>query len=286
MEIQWFPGHMTKSMRMMEENIALCDGIIFVLDARAAFSCLNEKLLKVFGSKPVVYALNKSDLISKECASLLVKNLQSEGKRVVSLNGTQKRDVANLYNAVTESLKERIESYKKKGIVRPLRVMVAGVPNTGKSTIINSFCGEKRAVTGDKAGVTRGKQWIRLKDIELLDTPGTMPPKFENQYYAKHLAYIGSINDAILDKDGLCLELISELSLKYPDCLCKKYGIENIGEFQPLEIFEIICKKRGFIMRGNEFDYERGAIAILDDFRKGRIGKICFETEKYNEKNN
>lgn len=286
MEIQWFPGHMTKSMRMMEENVALCDGIIFVLDARAPFSCINQKLLTVFGSKPVVYALNKSDLVSKESVSLIVKELKNEGKTAVSLNGTQKRDVASLYNAVTESLKEKLESYKKKGIVRPLRIMVAGVPNTGKSTIINSFCGEKRAVTGDKAGVTRGKQWIRLKEIELLDTPGTMPPKFENQYYAKHLAYIGSINDAILDKEGLALELISELSLRAPNCLSEKYGIENIGEIQPIEIFELICKKRGFIMRGNEFDYERGAIAVLDDFRKGRIGKICFETERYNEKNN
>lgn len=285
-DIQWFPGHMTKSMRMMEESVALCDGIIFVLDARAPFACINEKLLSVFGNRPVVYALNKADLVTKQSVAVVLNVFSSEGKKAVALNGTQKKDVNALYNAVVESLSFKLENYKKKGIKRPLRVMVAGVPNTGKSTIINSFCGEKRAVTGDKAGVTRGKQWIRMRDIELLDTPGTMPPKFENQNYAKHLAYVGSINDAILDKEDLALELIKEIVARGFNIFTEKYSIDEPDKLQPIEIFEIICKKRGFIMRGNEFDYERGATAVLDDFRKGRLGKICLENVRYDEKNN
>ncbi len=281
--IQWFPGHMTKSVRMMEENVKLCHGIIFVLDARAPFACVNEKLLTLFGSKPVLYALNKSDLIDKSAVSAIVASFKKEGKTVIPTNGTLKKDVNVLYGAVCEMLLPVIEKNREKGISKPLRVMVAGVPNTGKSTVINSLCGEKRAVTGDKAGVTRGKQWIKLKDIELLDTPGTMPPRFENQYYAKHLAYIGSINDAILDKESLCLELLGELKTVAEKDLREKYGLSDISKMAPLELYDAICRRRGFILRGNEPDYERGARAIIDDFRKGRIGKICLETQRYYE---
>ena len=154
--------------------------------------------------------------------------------------------------------------------------MVAGIPNTGKSTIINSLCGGKKAITGDKAGVTKGKQWVRLRELELLDTPGTMPPAFDNQILAKHLAYIGSMNDANIDFNDLAFELLKELQVTYPNLLKSKYGIENT-EVETLELFDAICVRRGFLRRGGEFDYDRCAVAIIDDFRKGRIGKIILD---------
>jgi len=274
---------MTKSMRMMEENVKLCDGIIYVLDARAPFACINKKLLGIFQGKPIVFALNKADLIAKEDVARIIKNLSFLSGTIVPLNGTVKKDVTVLYAEALKMLSEKINKNKEKGVFKTMRVMVAGVPNTGKSTIINSLCGEKRAVTGDKAGVTRGKQWIKLRDIELLDTPGTMPPKFENQYYARHLAFIGSINDSILDAETLCFEFIKEISVTHPVELKDKYNLSAVEGVEPLDIYNEICKKRGFILRGNEFDYERGARAVIDDFRKGRIGKICLETEEHHE---
>ena len=164
---------------------------------------------------------------------------------------------------------------KAKGIKKVVRVMVCGIPNTGKSTVINSLSGKKQAQTGDKAGVTKGKQWIKLYDIELLDTPGTMPPSFENQTYAHHLAYIGSINDAILDMESLALDFIEEMTQNHGGVLSAKYGVDE--SLTPLQIFEGIAKARGFLLRGGEFDYERCSRAIFDDFRKGRIGKVCLE---------
>ncbi|MBP5193283.1 MAG: ribosome biogenesis GTPase YlqF [Clostridia bacterium] len=280
MEIQWFPGHMTKSMRMMEESVKLCDGIIYVVDARAPFACVNANLFKIFANKPVLIVVNKADLVAVADLDKIVANLGKEGYAAVCVNGTLQKEVAKIYSAVVGLLAEKISKNKEKGVNKPLRMMVAGIPNTGKSTVINSLCGEKRAITGNKAGVTRGKQWIRLKDIELLDTPGTMPPKFENQYYARHLGYIGSINDDILDLESLCLEFIGEMKEGYPNELKEKYGLSDISG-EPLGIFEEICKKRGYLFKGGEYDYTRGARAVFDDFRKGRMGRICLETQRY-----
>ncbi|MBQ4053943.1 MAG: 50S ribosome-binding GTPase, partial [Clostridia bacterium] len=151
----------------------------------------------------------------------------------------------------------------------------AGIPNTGKSTLVNLISGQKRAKTGDKAGVTRDVRWLKCGAFDLLDTPGTMPPAFDNQYHARHLAYIGSINDDILDMDDIALELLGELAQTYPQCLTERYGITDYSE--KLAMYEALCKRRGFIFRGGEYDYERGAKALIDDFRKGRIGKICLE---------
>ena len=162
-----------------------------------------------------------------------------------------------------------------KGLNRTFRFMIAGIPNTGKSTIVNLLSGQKRAKTGDKAGVTRDVRWLRCGAFDLLDTPGTMPPSFENQYHARHLAYIGSINDDILDMDDIALELLGELATLYPEYLTERYGITDFSE--KLGMYEALCKRRGFILRGGEFDYERGAKALIDDFRKGRIGRICLE---------
>lgn len=275
-KIQWFPGHMTKAMRMMEENVKLVDGVLFVLDARAPFACENASLEKLFSGKPILYLLNKSDLISASDRDYLVSKFENSGKKAVFTAGTDSRGCKNVIAAFKELNKEKLERNEKKGITKVLRAMVVGVPNTGKSTVINCLCGKKVAATGDKAGVTRGKQWIRTEGIELLDTPGTMPPSVKNNDLALHLAYVGCLNDALLDQSELCLLLLGELIKICPELLEQKYGID-VRERQPLAVYEDICAKRGYLQRGGVFDYERCGKAVIEDFRKCRIGKVCLE---------
>ena len=274
--LQWFPGHMTAAMRMMEDNLKSVDGVMIVLDARAPRASLNSKLDKLFNNKKILYVLNKCDLIDGSDVKRTVAEFTAEGKETVAVSAMDKRAVDLLYSRIFALLKEKLDRNKEKGIFKPIRIMVAGIPNTGKSTIINALCGGKKAVTGNKAGVTKGKQWVRLKDLELLDTPGTMPPAFDNQTLAKHLAYIGSMNDANIDFNDLAYELIGELKVKYPELLKIKYGLEET-DLPTLELFEKICVRRGFLRRGGEYDYERCATAVIDDFRKGRIGKIILD---------
>ena len=273
--IQWFPGHMTKAMREMEAKRDLCDGIVCVLDARAPMSSVNKNFKKIFGEKPVLYVLNKADLADASKTDGFLKLFESKGKYCVkcdSTNPSSKRILLQKLNEITEEKRARAEA---KGVNRTFRFMVAGIPNTGKSTLVNLISGQKRAKTGDKAGVTRDVRWLRCGAFDLLDTPGTMPPSFDDQYHAKHLAYIGSINDDILDMDDIALELLGELAGIYPQYLTERYGITDYSE--KLGMYEALCKRRGFILRGGEYDYERGAKALIDDFRKGRIGKITME---------
>ena len=272
--IQWFPGHMTKAMRMMQENVPACDGLIYVLDARCPAASFNEKLLKISGSKPVLYILNKSDLADNKADSLL-NIIGGEQGNAVKINAANASSRKTILRALDKLVEEKREKNLQKGYTKVFRFMVVGVPNTGKSTVINLLAGSKRTVTGDKAGVTRGKQWIRLENFELLDTPGTMPPAFENQKLALHLAYVGSINDDILDLDDISLALLEELYEKYPARLEERYGITG---GTPLEMLEAVAKRRGLILRGGEYDYERAERAVLDDFRKGRLGAITLDT--------
>ena len=268
---------MTKALRMMEDNLKLVDGVVCVLDARAPFACFNKKLISVFNNKPVLYLVNKADLISEADKSKIANALKEKGYRFIFTVGTEQKDGKSVYNTVIEMFSEKLEARAAKGINKTLRFMVCGVPNTGKSTVINSLAKKKQAATGDKAGVTKGKQWIKLDRIELLDTPGTMPPSFENQIYAHHLAYIGAINDDILDMEGLCLDFIEEMTRINKEALEARFKITAEGA--PLEIFDAICRARGFFLRGGDSDYTRCAKAVFDDFRKGRMGKICLETE-------
>ena len=273
--LQWFPGHMTAAMRMMEENLKAVDGVIIVLDARAPFSSVNRKLDGLFKDKKILYVLNKCDLAESAGVQQAVKKFREENKTAVSVCATDKRTVDALYGALLTLFKDKITRNKEKGIFKPMRVMVAGIPNTGKSTIINALSGGKKTQTGNKAGVTRGKQWVRLKELELLDTPGTMPPAFDDQQSALKLAYIGSMNDANIDFSDLAFELLKELGGKYPELLFARYGIEAGTE--PLEMMNAVCVRRGFLLKGGDYDYERCAAAIIDDFRKGRIGKIFLD---------
>ena len=272
--IQWFPGHMTKAMRMMEDSVKLCDGVLVILDARAPAATYNKNLKKLFGNRPVLYVLNKSDLADEGRAKGFCALIERGGAYALPLCATDSSAAKRVGAKISSMLSEKHRKDEEKGMRRPDRLMVAGIPNTGKS--INALSGAKRAITGDKAGVTRGKQWIRCAGFELLDTPGTMPPSFENQYLARHLAYIGCINDDILDFGDLSIELLGELSRLCPDKLAERYGISDFSA--PLAMLEQLCKRRGFILRGGEFDYERGAKALVDDFRKGRIGSITLES--------
>ena len=268
--IQWFPGHMTKAMRMMEKEISLADGVIYVLDARCPAASFNKKLLEISGSKPVLYILNKSDLADGRVDNLL--KLIPNSIKVNAAIASSRKDIMG---AINKLVAEKRERNLAKGYTKIFRFLVVGVPNTGKSTIINLLAGSKRTVTGNKAGVTRGKQWIRLDGFELLDTPGTMPPSCENQALALHLAYVGSINDDILDLDDIALELLGELYEKYPKRLEERYGITGGTK---LEMLESVCARRGFVIRGGEYDFERGIRAVIDDFRKGRLGAITLDT--------
>lgn len=284
--IQWFPGHMKKAMRDMEEKRALCDGVICVLDARAPIATYNPKLPEIFKGKPVLYVLNKSDLSDGKCEKF-VSLIEGQGKPCVAIsavNGVSRRALEKRLQILTKEKRERAEN---KGVNRRFRYTVVGIPNTGKSTIVNLLGGAKRAKTGDIAGVTRDVRWIKCADFDLLDTPGTMPPSCETQYLARHLAYIGSLNDDILDIADVSLELLKELKANYPAALYERYGIEcgAAGDVpgeeaqtrEAVAMLETACKRRGFILRGGEYDYERGARAVIDDFRKGRLGKICLE---------
>ena len=255
--IQWFPGHMTKAMRMMEEQVKLVDGVLAVLDARAPAATRNKKLDTLFGAKPVLYILNKSDLADDKRTDAFLAEFSKAGLTAVKCSANAAGAAKQLSARISALVREKFERDEKKGIVRPPKLMIAGVPNTGKSTVIN-------------------KQWIRCAGFELLDTPGTMPPSFENQTLARHLAYIGSINDDILDMDDVALELLREIAETYPQFLTERYKIEDFSS--PLSMYEQVCRSRGFLLKGGEYDYERGAKAIIDDFRKGRLGRISLES--------
>ncbi len=275
-KIQWFPGHMTKAMRDMEAKKDLCDGIICVLDARCPIATMNKNLKKIFSEKPILFVLNKADMADAVKTDVFLKLFESKGYYCVKCNANNPSSKRLILQKLSEITKEKRQRAQAKGITRTFRFMVAGIPNTGKSTLVNLISGQKRAKTGDKAGVTRDVRWLRCGDFDLLDTPGTMPPSFENQYDAKHLAYIGSINDDILDMDDIVLELLGELAQNYPAFLTERYGIDHFDS--NLGTYEAICRRRGFILKGGELDYERGAKAVIDDFRKGRIGTITLET--------
>ncbi|MDE7380018.1 MAG: ribosome biogenesis GTPase YlqF [Clostridia bacterium] len=272
---------MTKAMRMMEENAAVCDGIIYVLDARCPVSSFNPTLKKVFGGKPVLYVLNKGDLADQK-ADAFVKFIRDSGSPCVRINAVDSRSRRALSEALSAAVAAKREKNAQKGYSQTFRFMVCGVPNTGKSTVINLLAGNARAQTGNKAGVTRGKQWIRLDGYELLDTPGTTPPSFANQKLAVRLAYVGSLNDDILDLDDIALALLAELYQKYPQALRERYGIgegaQADTEPTPLEMLDKVCMRRGFILRGNDYDYERAEKAVIDDFRKGRLGKVTLDS--------
>lgn len=273
-KINWFPGHMQKALRMMEAEAKNVDALIYVLDSRAPFACLNPEFVRIIGSKPILYVLNKIDLADEKKIKEIKTKLPGENKLVIELNSTASGAIGLVTSSLNALCKATIEKYKNKGVNYFVRAMVLGVPNCGKSTLVNNLCGSKKAITGNKPGVTKGKQWVKLSNnIEILDTPGTLWPNLIDEEEAKKLAFIGSIKDDVVEVEQLSFFLLEALLKTYPKELEERFSVQ-VENKTPLEIMEEIAERRKYVVRGGEIDYERTAKAILDDFRKGRIGKI------------
>ena len=273
-KINWFPGHMQKALRMMEAEAKNVDALIYVLDSRAPFACLNPEFVRIIGSKPILYVLNKIDLADEKKIKEIKTKLPGENKLTIELNSTASGAIGLVTSSLNALCKTIIEKYKNKGVNYFVRAMVLGVPNCGKSTLVNNLCGTKKAITGNKPGVTKGKQWVKLSNnIEILDTPGTLWPNLIDEGEARKLAFIGSIKDDVVEVEQLSLFLLEALLKTYPKELEERFSVQ-VKNKTPLEIMEEIAERRKYVVRGGEIDYERTAKAILDDFRKGRIGKI------------
>lgn len=277
MQFQWYPGHMTKAKRQMQEDIKLIDLVIELVDARIPMSSRNPDIDELGKNKARLILLNKSDLADAKASEQWMDFFKKKGYYAVKVDSRNKGCMKAISNVIGEACKEKTERDRKRGIKnRPVRAMVVGIPNVGKSTFINTYAGRACAKTGNKPGVTKGKQWIRLnKSVELLDTPGILWPKFEDQAVGLRLALIGSIKDEILNIDELSLELISILKEYYPGVLNKRYEVEESET--PADIIRQIAVKRNCIQRGNELDYTKAANLLLDEFRSGKLGKITLE---------
>lgn len=277
MNYQWYPGHMTKARRMMEENIKLIDLVIELVDARIPLASRNPDIDTLGRNKSRLLLLNKSDLADERANKLWKEYFEKQGLYVLEINSRNGSGIKAIQGLVQKACREKIERDRKRGILnRPVRAMVVGIPNVGKSTFINSFAGKACTKTGNKPGVTKGKQWIRLnRSLELLDTPGILWPKFDNQEVGLKLALIGSMNDEIVPVEEMAVSLMEMLKENYGGALSKRYGIEE--EEDAFALLEEIARKRGCLLKGKEPDAKKAAALILDDFRSGRLGRITLE---------
>lgn len=277
MHFQWYPGHMTKARRMMQENIKLIDLIIELVDARVPLSSRNPDIDELGKNKARLILLNKADLAEERLNDEWVEYFKEKGYSAVKVNSKKGGGIKSIQSVIQEACKEKTERDRKRGILnRPVRAMVVGIPNVGKSTFINALAGKACAKTGNKPGVTKGKQWIRLnKNVELLDTPGILWPKFEDQQVGLKLAFIGSIKDEILQTEELAAELVRFLKSEYPGVLEEKYDIPEADDVY--ECIRNIAESRHCLVRGSELDTEKAAAILLDDFRGGRLGRITLE---------
>lgn len=283
MHFQWYPGHMAKAKKVMQEDMKLIDVVIELVDARIPYSSKNPDIDALAKNKSRVILLNKSDMADQRYNNAWKAYFEEQGYYVALVNSKNGTGVKQVQDIVNKACEAKIERDRRRGILnRPVRAMIVGIPNVGKSTFINSFVGKATTKTGNKPGVTKGKQWIRLnKFTELLDTPGILWPKFEDQSVGLRLALIGSINDVIIDTTNLSLELIKILSKYYPEVLANRYGIEQTSEASDLKeahsILEAIAVKRACLLKGGTPDVDRAAAFVIDDFRSTKLGNITLE---------
>lgn len=276
--INWFPGHMNKTLKQMQTDSKLCNCFVYILDARCPTSCVNPEFVKVIKGKPIIYVLNKADLVSSADIDRFKAYFSAQGAECVSLNATVSGNAKIIISAIKKVFKDQLEQNKSRGVNFITRAMVLGVPNSGKSTIVNNLCGQGRAVTGNKAGVTRSKQWIKVDaNIEFMDTPGVLLPTFEDDAKAYNLAFVGSVRDDVINIVDVACKLIARLMQIDEKILSTKYSVNISNYTHDIELLERIGKKRGCMIKGGEIDTERTAKILLTDFRAGKLGKICLE---------
>ena len=286
MNINWYPGHMKKTKDLLQENIKLVNIVIEVIDARIPISSKNPDFDNLFRDKKRLIVLNKYDLADPNLNKAWEAYYKSKGWSVVLYNSTNNKELRKLDNAIAEASKEIVERYKKRGLLnRTIKAMIVGIPNVGKSTLINSIVKRKSAKTGNMPGVTKGKQWIRLTgNIDLLDTPGILWPKFDDDKLALNLAFTGAIRDEVLVLEEISLKFVEKMiELNKVDAIIEKYGIER-GE-KPLDILDNIAYKKGFLLNNKEIDYLRVAHLLLNDFRSGKLGNITLESVEEQQEN-
>ena len=275
--LKWFPGHMKKALEDIEDNkIKLADVILYVLDARAPYSCMNPNVNKIVHGKPIIYVFNKCDLADEKRVAEIQKEFKESGKETIAVSANSNQFKNAVKNALKHVLSEKITRNNAKGINMTYKVLILGVPNTGKSTLINMLCGSKKAITGNIAGVTKANTWLKIDEMfMMLDTPGVLWPRFD-EGLSKNLAYVGSLSDKEFDMEDLGFELMKILYERYPDFLKQKFEVDfDFEEF--IELYDRFCEKRGFIMRGKEIDYERAGRTFITEFRNGKFGRITLE---------
>ena len=279
MTIQWFPGHMTKAQRMIEDNLRLVDAVCEILDARIPFSSRNPDIDRLAAGKPRLVILNRCDLADPEATARWKRAFQEQGIAILETDARTGKGVNGFVPAVRELLKDKLADYAAKGQVgRPLRVMILGIPNVGKSTFINKVAGRKAAIAGDKPGVTRGRQWISIDaGLDLLDTPGILWPKFDSQEVGEMLAITNAIKADVLDKETLGANFMLRLRDNYPNALRERYRIEPDPALNGYELLEQAAKKRGFLVSRGEYDIERMANTLLKEYHEGKLGRLTLE---------
>ena len=278
MNINWYPGHMKKTKESIQKNLKMVDVVFELIDARIPYSSQNPVIESIVGDKPRVIILNKSDLADSRSNKIWQEYFNQKDIPSVLVDSITGKGIESLLNMSLDVTKEKRDSFEKRGVInRPTRAMIIGIPNVGKSTLINTLSGRKGTKTGNRPGITKTNQWIKTRGLlELLDTPGILWPKFEDQSVGLNLAFTGAIKDEILDTETLALRLLERLILSFPNLIQKRYGIE-INEDTGLNVMGKIAKKRGCIIRGGEIDYTKVSVIILDEFRKGIIGNITLE---------
>ncbi len=278
MNLQWYPGHMAKTRRLIEENLRLIDVVVEILDARIPFSGRNPCFDDIVKSKPRLLVMNKADLADPDRTQQWIKWYGEQGLKVHPVSCATGAGIAGVVPAAKSLVSQKTEKDAQKGLSRSLKLMMVGIPNVGKSSLINRISKKASAKTGDRPGVTKGKQWIKAAGgAELLDTPGILPPKFEDQTVAERLAYTGAIKDEIINIELLSYSLLEYLRDNYAAELCTRYKLDGVAELAGYEILEMIAKKRGFVISGGEVDTERAANVVMDELRGAKIGRITLE---------